>query len=143
MAIVKQVFIGMLFILGSAVGLLTFMLQTITLSDIPVKFTAAEAIVIQILYFVSTLLLVFGIISIPSRAGNGAAILIFTAVFLFNINVLDRQMWKASYDPALVQLQLAPVLHVGAVIAVALFMFLLHWRGQPASAEEGESHFAD
>ncbi|QTD39942.1 hypothetical protein [Sporosarcina sp. Te-1] len=130
MKIARLVFVGFTFVLGSLIGFVTFMLQTIMISDIPVSFTATEALVIHILYFVSTLFLICGVISIPSRAAYGVALLLLTAVFLFNIQVLDRRMFHAGYDPALLQIQLAPVLHLGFVLIVALFMMILQWRRQ-------------
>lgn len=125
MGITRQLSVGIAFILGSFVGFVTFVLQTVMLSDIPVSFTATEALVIQVLYFVSTLLLMGGVLLIPSRVGYGVALLLFTAVFLFNIQVFDRRMLQDSYDPALLQIQMAPVLHVGLVILFTLFLFVL------------------
>ncbi|GKV55213.1 hypothetical protein NCCP2222_11600 [Sporosarcina sp. NCCP-2222] len=127
MGITRQLSVGIAFLLGSFVGFVTFMLQTVVLSDIPVSFTATEALVIQILYFVSTFLLMGGVLLIPSRVGYGVALLLFTAVFLFNIQVFDRRMLHASYDPALLQVQMAPVLHLGLVILFTLFLFVLQW----------------
>ncbi|MCG3087937.1 hypothetical protein [Sporosarcina cyprini] len=127
MGITRQLSVGIAFILGSFVGFVTFVLQTVMLSDIPVSFTATEALVIQVLYFVSTLLLMGGVLLIPSRVGYGVALLLFTAVFLFNIQVFDRRMLHDSYDPALLQIQMAPVLHVGLVILFTLFLFVLQW----------------
>ncbi|MBB4824569.1 hypothetical protein HNO89_001793 [Sporosarcina luteola] len=130
MKIARLVFVGIAYVLGNLVGFITFMLQTLMLSGNPVSFTATEALVIHVLYFVSTLLLICGVISTPSRAGYGVALLLFTAVFLFHIQVFDRRMFHAGYDPALIQLQLAPVLHLGFVLIVAFFMMILQWRRQ-------------
>lgn len=117
--------IVVLFFLGFSTGIFSFGYRVLILGDIPVSYTTSEALVAQISFFISTLLLLFALVSSNHKIVRYVTAGIFTLVFLFHLNVFpNSDMWESSYDSSIAQLELAPVLHAGLLMIFNYFLIV-------------------
>lgn len=113
---------------GFLFGFISFGYKMLILSDIPISFTSSEALFSQILFFVSTLFITFSLISLKSNRGRGISLGILTIALSFNLLVFGTDLTNAT--PAVAQLQLAPVLHLGFLVVLNLFLLFKSWNNK-------------
>ncbi|WP_270181174.1 hypothetical protein [Alkalihalobacillus sp. CinArs1] len=121
-SILKVTLTAVTMTMGCLVGLMAFGYKMLILSDIPVSFTTTEAIWSQTFFFVSTLLLAIALMSLKSKLGRGISLGVLVLIFLFNLLVLKTDITNDS--AAVAQLQLAPVLHIGFLVVINLFLLM-------------------
>ncbi len=111
--------------LGLLFGLISFSYKMLIISDIPVSFTTTEALFSQLLFFIATLFFALFLASIKKNSVKGISIGFLILAFSFNLLVFRTDL--ANDSPALVQLQIAPVLHLGFLVVLNLFLLIKNW----------------
>ncbi|QDP41240.1 hypothetical protein [Radiobacillus deserti] len=112
--------------MGYVTGGIAFGYKTLILSDIPVSFTTAEALIAQILFFIASGVLLIALLSFQTRIGLGITIWVLTFTLLFNSQVIRSEMWEAGTNSSAEQLQLSPVLHVSLLLLVNVYLFIIN-----------------
>ncbi|KGP73835.1 hypothetical protein [Pontibacillus yanchengensis] len=113
--------------IGFLVAFVAFAYNGLILSDIPISYTTSEAITSQVFFFIATGLLLIGLHSIQSNLGRSITASIFILAFLFMVQVVWGGALDATSNSSVVQLQLAPVLHVGLLLLVNVYLLIKNW----------------
>ncbi|WP_222599339.1 hypothetical protein [Aquibacillus kalidii] len=120
--------IVLLFFIGFLIGLMAFGYRVLILSDIPVSYTTSEAVTAQISFFIASAMLLIALVSLKNRIGLGITAIIFTFSFLFNIQVIPSMVQGTNSNSSIVQLELAPVLHLGLLLLVNVYLLIQNWK---------------
>jgi len=118
----KNLISNLLLLFGTFVLLGAFAYRLLITSDIPVSYTANEAIALHVLIYISTLLYIFGSIIGSQNAIRYVVIAVLTLFTVLNIYLFDTD--AEYYDASYAQIALAFILHPLLVIFVNIFMQL-------------------
>lgn len=109
-------FSNFLFILGVFILFSAYLIQLVITSDIPVNFSISEAIFLQLVLFISTVLFIFASILLSKKSTRYVVIAIFTLIFVVTLSSFltdtDAEYFTVSYALLTLPFVLQPLLLV-------------------------------
>ncbi|QST00320.1 hypothetical protein IMZ31_01590 [Pontibacillus sp. ALD_SL1] len=112
--------------LGFITGILAFAYKMLILSDIPVSFSTSEALVAQMLFFIATTFISFGILAVRSNLGRVIAAGFIMLALLFNLSVFQTPLFDHRASVAF--LQMTPILHLSFLTLLSLYLLIRNWK---------------
>ena len=122
----KNVLLIILLSLGIILGVIAHMIRFVITSDIPVLYSESEAITVQVLFSLATLLLLLSTISFSSNKPRVIIGFIFLLLFIIDLIIYKSHFGAEYFNSSFAQLQVASLLSAGILV---LFNFFLVFRG--------------
>jgi hypothetical protein len=114
---------SILFAVGYCLGILAFFYQVFISSDIPISFTTTEALLVQIVNFISTFIILVAYFS-PNNKILHYIMLVFITIALVVQIIINRNIMLHE-QPAVAILSLAPILHLSLLLLTLIYKVFL------------------
>ncbi|MYL70622.1 hypothetical protein GLW00_07165 [Halobacillus litoralis] len=119
---IRSLSTSILLVLGFLIAGVAILYQWLITSDIPVSYTAAEALTTHVMFALSTVLFLVASVMFNERKGNFLLGVIFSAIFIANIAIFKHHTGAGYFNHSFAQLQGAGVLYSGIIMVFTLYL---------------------
>ncbi|MGR9050499.1 hypothetical protein ACQ4XT_17850 [Halobacillus faecis] len=136
---IRSLSTSILLVLGFFVAGIAIVYKWLITSDIPVSYTAAEAMTTHVMFALSAVLFLIASVVFNDRNGNLLLGVLFAFIFLANIFIFKHHLGAEYYNHSFAQLQGAGVLYSGIVMVFNYYLSVRNFRLSALSSKSVES----
>lgn len=120
----RKAIIIVLFALGILCRISASFIRFVITSDIPVSYTASEALTVQIIYVISTIFFLFALSIFQTNKARIVTGGMFALMFVFGIIVFNLHMDGEYYNSSYAQLQISSLLNSALLMVYSFFLVI-------------------
>ncbi|SDO03574.1 hypothetical protein [Halobacillus aidingensis] len=132
---IRSLSTSLLLVLGFFIAGVAILHQWLITSDIPVSYTAAEALTTHVMFALSTVLFLIASVVFEERNGNLLLGVIFSAIFIANMVIFNHHLGAEYYNHSFAQLQGASMLYTGIVMVLNLYLAVTKFKVRAHSSK--------
>lgn len=118
----RKTIIIVLLTLGILCRISASFIRFVITSDIPVSYTASEALTVQIIYAISTIFFLFALSIFQTNKGRIVTGGLFALLFIFGIMIFNIYMDGEYYNSSFAQLQISSLLYSALLMVYSFFL---------------------